>query len=345
MPAYEINPLRDPRWQELVENHSQASVFHDTSWLKSLQDAYGYEPVVISTCPPPDPLTNGLVFCRVKSWLTGWRCVSLPFSDHCDPLLEGREQWDELLLYMREMVDGAKWKYIELRPTELQPTQGSYYSRDTHYYLHRLNLQKSNQELFRSFHKDCVQRKIRRAERESLSYDEGNSEELLNKFYHLLVKTRKRHALPPQPLVWFQSLLANFGNRIKIRVASKGDMPVASILTLTHKQSMIYKYGCSDAEFNKFGGMAFLFWKAIEEATGLGLKDLDLGRTEMSNTGLITFKEHWGATRQSIDYWRYPYSPTPVKTPLKEKALRKIFALSTEYPLTMAGKLFYRHIG
>ena len=38
------------------------------------------------------------------------------------------------------------------------------------YYLHSLDLRLTEQ-LFRNFHKDCVQRKIHRAEREKLKYE------------------------------------------------------------------------------------------------------------------------------------------------------------------------------
>ncbi len=43
---------------------------------------------VLTTCAPDAPLTDGVVFCEVDSWLTGRRLVSLPFSDHCEPLLQ-----------------------------------------------------------------------------------------------------------------------------------------------------------------------------------------------------------------------------------------------------------------
>ncbi len=66
--VYEINPLSDPRWDALIERHPRASVFHSTNWLRSLQRTYGYDPVAVTTCGPTAVLTNGLVFCRVKSW-------------------------------------------------------------------------------------------------------------------------------------------------------------------------------------------------------------------------------------------------------------------------------------
>ena len=42
-----------------------------------------------------------------------------------------------------------------------------------------LDLRPGPEALFRNFHKDCIQRKIRRAAREALTYEEGRSDELL----------------------------------------------------------------------------------------------------------------------------------------------------------------------
>jgi hypothetical protein len=345
MPIYEINPVQDPRWNALVESHPLASVFHRASWLQSLHRAYGYEPMAISTCSPSLPLTNALLFCRVKSWLTGRRYVSLPFSDHCDPLVDGAQPINDLLQHMKNMVDGTGWKYVEIRPTELAPTNETSYGRSNSYYLHRLDLRRTKQDLFRSFHKDCVQRKIKRAEKESLFYEEGNSDVLLRKFYWLLVKSRRRQNLPPQPLLWFRCLISSFGKSLKIRLASKDGEPVASILTLAHRQVMTYKYGCADCRFNRFGGMALLFWRTIEEATEKGLEELDMGRSDTDNPGLVAFKEHWGAKRYLLNYWRYPFESAQVESRIKVRMVRKMFSVSPTWPLTAAGRLLYRHIG
>jgi hypothetical protein len=107
--VFVLDPLRDTRWLELIKKHPASSVFHSTEWLSALYLAYGYEPVVYTTCDPAVELTSGVVFCKVKSWLTGRRLVSLPFSDHCDPLVESSAEFDDLLLRVRESVDGGKW--------------------------------------------------------------------------------------------------------------------------------------------------------------------------------------------------------------------------------------------
>ena len=344
--VYEIDPLCDPRWAALVESHPRSSVFHSASWLRALHTVYGYEPVAISTCPPRASLTNGLVLCRVKSWLTGRRFVSLPFSDHCEALIDDPGELDAMLLHVKRDLVQKKWQYIEIRPVSHRPSSRTGLGESLTYQFHRLDLRKSAQELFHGFHKDCVQRKIRRAEREGLKYEEGNSEALLQKFYRLLVTTRRRQNLPPQPLAWFRGLITAFGDDLKIRVASKGNLPVASILTLSNKKSVVYKYGGSIASLNKLGGMAFLFWKTIQEAKDKGLEELDMGRSDTDNLGLIAFKEHWGATGATLSYWRYPAPGPQLPQSAWQKSIARGFAqVAPDFVLETVGTLLYKHIG
>ena len=86
--VHRLNPLEDGRWDRFVQKHPRSSVFHTSAWLEALRRSYGYHPVVIATSAPGQELEDGMVFCRVDSWLTGRRLVSLPFSDHCEPLVD-----------------------------------------------------------------------------------------------------------------------------------------------------------------------------------------------------------------------------------------------------------------
>jgi hypothetical protein len=343
--VYEIDPLCDPRWATLVESHGRASVFHSVNWLKALRAMYDYEPVAITTCAPGVPLTNGLVFCRINSWLTGRRFVSLPFSDHCNPLTDSSDELDEMLWHMQQYVDNGACKYVEIRPSFYEQSSRSRLDNGLTYYFHSLDLCKSTEELFHNFHKDCVQRKIKRAERENVKYEEGRSELLLQKFYNLLVMTRRRQYLPPQPLSWFRGLIAAFGDNLKIRLASQNDLPVASILTLSHKKTMVYKYGCSDARFNRLGGTPLLFWKTIQEAADNGFKELDMGRSDTDNLGLIAFKEHWGATGVPLRYWIYPHELVTSPSSWQKRLARQLVPVTPDSGLKAVGKLFYKHIG
>lgn len=341
---FELDPLLDARWKAFVDSRADASIFHRPEWLRALKSCYGYQPRALSSTPPSEPLTNGFVYCEVRSAFTGKRIVSLPFSDHCDPLIDEEQEFHPILANLMQRMDREQWKYLEIRPIGFAPRSLAF-ATPAKYYLHRLDLQGSDEALFHAFDKDSVQRRIRRAEREPLQYEEGSSEELLKSFYQLLIMTRRRHGVPPQPLKWFQTLISCIGPNLKIRLARKSGMPVASILTIADRKRMVYKYGCSDPRFNNLGGTPLLFWRAIQEAKANGLEEFDFGRSDISNVGLVKFKENWGAQRLVLNYWRYPALTAGVGPEHAIKHVRRLISILPDTPLVWLGRFLYPHIG
>jgi CelD/BcsL family acetyltransferase involved in cellulose biosynthesis len=345
--AHLVDPISDPRWTELIERDNRATIFHSPGWLMALRQTYGYEPVVLTTSLTSQPLANGVVFCRIKSWLTGSRLVSLPFSDHCEPLVgPGEDPGDFANLAASDRCASGPLKYVELRPVDQAPSvksgKAGFRESET-FWLHRLDLSPTPGEIFHHFHIDCVRRKIRRAEREHVVCDEGNNPELLESFYRLLLRTRRRHQLPPQPKAWFRNLAKFLGDRIEIRVASKDGQPIASILTFSYKNKLMYKYGCSDERYHKFGGTQLLLWRAIQAAKEKNYSEFDLGRCELENAGLRIFKDRWGASGSKLTYWRS--QPGESSVDREHQIARRVFRLCPPSLLQAAGRSFYRHIG
>ena len=343
--VYEIDPLRDPRWADFVQTHPHASVFHSRSWLRALRDAYGYAPSVLCTSPIGEQITDAVVFCRIRSCLTGSRIVSLPFSDHCEPLVTTPVHLDAILQQLQAEVQADRWNYLELRPTGQTPGMTLGLNPSSTYFWHSIDLSKTRETLFKSFHKDCVQRRIRRAERESLEYEVGNSEALLQKFFLLFVMTRRRHYLPPQPYAWFRHLSRSFGDQLQVRLISYRGRPISSILTLKHGQTLTYKYGCSDIKFNYLGGMPLLFWRTIEEVQNEGFTRFDLGRSNVDNSGLVRFKENWGAQRMVLKYLTTS-GANPVELSSLGRFVRRVVCpIAPNWSLVTLGKFLYGHLG
>jgi len=351
MTVHQIDPLRDPRWAGLVESHPAATVFHSAGWLEALRRTYDYEPIVLTTSDDGETLENGLVLCKVASWLTGNRLVSLPFSDHCQPLADDPAVLEVLLKTLDAQVENKLFKYAELRPlTAFDPAieAAARVSMDNSFCMHMLDLRPPEDALLKNFHKNHIQRKIARAIKEELKIETGQSAKLLEDFFRLMIITRRRHGVPPQPIAWFRNLIECLGEQAAIRVAYKGGIPVAAIFTLTHKKTMVYKYGCSDGAFNAMGGTPYLFWQAMREAKNQGLEEFDFGRSEIENEGLVNFKDHWGSTRTNLRYYRYPFSVSsnaPRGKGWKMKIAEQVCGRLPDSALALAGKMLYRHVG
>jgi len=172
---------------------------------------------------------------------------------HCEPLVEKIEQLRALCAHLETLRRTQGWKYAEMRTSRAFLGVAESFRECTVYQWHRLDLRSSLDALYKGFHKDCIRRRIRHAEGQGLRYEEGGNESLVRSFYDLIVLMRLRKYLPPQPFEWFHNLIACMGKDVCIRVAFKGDRPVAGILTMNHGKTMYYKYGGSDARFNHLG--------------------------------------------------------------------------------------------
>ena len=350
--VYRIQPLQDPRWGAFLARHTRASVFHTVAWLEALQRTYRYEPVAYTTSPPDGALQNALLFCLVDSWLTGRRLVSLPFSDHCEPLLDGHIEGSVFLSALEPDIRRNNVHYIEIRPKdEAVAGNTSLFQSNRVYWLHHLDLTPDLDTIFSSFHKGSIQRKIRRAEREGLIRQHGRSELLLDAFCRLNLLTRRRHHVPPQPRKWFENLIDCFGQALSIHVAFKDTKPLAAILMIRYKDTVVYKYGASDGQYHNLGGMHLLFWGAIQEAKNTHAKVFDFGRSDPDAHGLVTFKDRWGSRRSTLTYSRFTASAESEGSFLSHThALRLTSAgraldILPDGAFQLVGSLLYKHIG
>lgn len=346
MKVFEINPLSDPRWDGFVASHARASVFHTRGWIEALRRTYAYTSVAYTTSPPGEQLKNAILFCRVESWLTGRRLVSLPFSDHCEPLVDRFEDLKLFEMAFDRQVCDERMRYVEIRPRSSFSGLGEFFHSHESFCFHELDLSPGVDQLFRNFHKDSTQRRIRKAEREGLYVEQGRSDSLRDQFYDLLLLTRRRHGLPPQPKAWFANLIECLGEHLTIRVASKDGHPAAAILTLGFGKTMTYKYGCSDPQYNNLGATQLLFWRTIQESCGSGMEHFDLGRSDSDNPGLVTFKDRWGAERLTLTYLRHPLQRESGRgRGWGSQMVRFFCAHAPDSVLSGAGTLFYRHVG
>ncbi len=80
-----VNPTSDKRWEILI-SQKKSSIFHTPEWMSVIAETYNLEPcaaIVVDT--DGNPLA-GISYFVINS-IRGSKVVSMPFSDHCDPIV------------------------------------------------------------------------------------------------------------------------------------------------------------------------------------------------------------------------------------------------------------------
>lgn len=344
MPIEIVNPLSFRRWDDLVLETPGHSFFHLSGWARVLHESYGYRPAYFSIVDG-GRLSALVPLMDVRSFLTGHRGVSLPFTDYCDPVFADDGCRRAVLESMSEYGRKCGWKFIEFRG-------GDYFTGDVtcyrYYHGHVLRLSGGAEQLLAGM-RDSTRRNVLKAQRLGVRSEISTSLESVGEFYRLNCLTRKRHGLPPQPFRFFEKLHEHILSRDMgmIVLASHGGRYVAGAVFFHSGDGAIYKFGASDLDYQELRANNLVMWEAIRFYAGKSFKTLCMGRTEHDATGLRQFKTGWGAEEGIIRYFRYD----PVRgsfrgdcSPVRERYYGVFHGLPVPL-LKLAGNLLYRHMG
>ena len=295
------------RWDEFATSHPDGTPFHLSGWLKTISQTYAIDPLLFVSEDGTGAIAALAPFFRLKRFPSGYRLVSLPFSDYCFPLGLGKAYIQQVLLDILEKPD-LKDNYIEIRGSLEDPP--GFVAR--HYYKrHVLRLRPDPQEVLKGVDKRTIQYNIRKARREGVEILEDNSPKGIEEFYRLHLLTRKKHGVPHQPIEFFQALARNMVDKGQafVLLAVHKSSAIAAGLFLKHKKTVYYKYNVSDpTSLIRIVPNHLLTWTAIERACLDGFETLDFGRTAPDNSGLMRYKQMWGADVQELPYFYHPAS-------------------------------------
>jgi hypothetical protein len=338
-----VNPLEIPDWDDQLARLPAATFFHCAAWARVLNGTYGYNPIYLTT-KGNEGMNSLLPLMEVKSWLTGSRGVSLPFSDDCEPL--GVEPDSTGRLFQRALDHAKKrnWKYLECRGGRASlgdiPASNSYFN-------HRLPLQTDEAALFAQFD-GAVRRAVRKAEKQEVVVEFFKSPEAMRTFYDLFCKTRQRHGIPPQPFAFFENIQRHViaQNQGWVVLARQGQQTVAGAIFFSFGKTALYKFGASDETFQHLRANNVVMWEAIRRYAREGFTLFDFGRTSLQNEGLRRYKLSWGTQERKIDYVSFNLRTGHFIKYVNKSAtlLLPLYKLTPLFVSRLIGLLLYKHI-
>ncbi|MCJ7552478.1 MAG: peptidoglycan bridge formation glycyltransferase FemA/FemB family protein, partial [Ignavibacteriaceae bacterium] len=247
----------------MILEHKDYSFFHCREWAKVLINSYKYTPQYFLAYQGGE-LCGIVPLMLIRSWMTGKRAVSLPFSDFCGPLFKPNFQPDEMIQTILEICKKEKMNSVEFRTSNVKfPFNSQEFRTDLR---HILKLNKNEPDLLKSFSEN-TKRNIKKAIKKNVKVFVKNEEAGLNIFYNMFCATRQKHGLPPQPFIFFKNIYEHiikkgYGD---IVLAEHNNNIIAGAVYFKFDDRILYKFGASYPKFNELRGNNAVMWFAIQK--------------------------------------------------------------------------------
>jgi len=365
-----LDELGKEKWDLFVSNHRHSSIFHTSAWHRTIETSYQYETKYHVVQNPDGTIRSAIPSMTVRNLFLGKRTVCFPYSDHCDPLLGDPSDFERLT---KSVINTAPNGNVEFRFYKVnrdvpglnkdesyvnyvlplrEPVDENFFILSSSFFLPE-SINHLYNNLHNNLHPSCIQRQIRKAQKNGVTVREGKSISDLKQFCNLHLLTRKRHGIPSQSFRFFKNLRSEFGNAFRLFIAEYEEKPVAAMILLDHilsssfflLSSSFYKYGASNQAGLRLGANPLLFWHAIKSAAESGLSELDLGRTSKWEKNLAVFKQRLGSVRKPFAYFASTKSISSLQQSKADSMYSKINSFFPASFNQISGALLYRFLG
>lgn len=342
-------------WNSFVEQHLYSTPYHLWEFGEVLTSTYGYEKHYLIA--KSDSTVLGIFpLILIKSRIFGNKLLSLPFCEHGGPLINLSFNNPEVIifgLFSKVLTLNLKnLDYIEVRNPHLlgrlqEKVGGFGFCSSNRYVTFRINLTNDIEDLWRSLDKK-TRNSIRKAIKNGINIYEVDTEDELEKYFSLYLKTQKRHGSPPHSFKLFKNLVKLMKKNVKILLAERCARPIAGIIVFHNRRGIFWWNGVSDPKFRSLNGTDLLLWEVIQWGNENGYTYLDLGRTRRGS-GVYRFKKGWGGTEITLKDYTYSINgivkgtPDPLED--KYRLLTKAWSLLPIFVAKSIGPRIIRQIG
>lgn len=339
---------QDSMLRAFLQGDEKATVYHTPEWRDTIVSTYGYEPFYLGYLDD-GRIRAVLPLMLVRSWLTGTRLVSLPFSNICGPTGDERF-FDALLAKALEIYSESGAKAVEIRTqADLATIEDERFSNVSYFITSIMDLDPDPESLWTRIKDGSVRTEVRQAIKKGVEFRLGKDPNDLRVFYDLFAGNRLKHGVPVTRFEFFENLWNNLGSDMRVLfLAYYKGQPAAAVLALGYNKVIAEAYLGADAKFLSYRVNQMVIWKGIEWACRNGYEKWDFLRTPKTNKGLKFFKAKWGVTEIDLNYLYYPEvagTASTVEESTKYKLVTSVLKRSPAFVGRMLGRLLYKHLG
>ena len=298
------------KWDRYVNEHPDATVYHLSAWAAILKSSYRFEPLYLAVEGSRGEITGILPLTHRRGPLTGARANSLPVIRWAGPIGRSIEEERGLLDAACDFVRSGKASRLHVSSKKegydcILPDLGTQPSWPAWF----VELPHEPDDFWERFtgRSKSLRRNVRKAQKSGVLVREASSGTDLRRFYHLYLKTMRKHREPPRTLRQLavsQRLLGPPGV-FKLFVAEQEGRMIGGAVFHFFRDTVDLLYNASDDGYLDVRPNHAIYWEVIRQATLRGLRFLDFGAAR-PGTSLAEFKRRWSAEPVPRFHYTYP---------------------------------------
>ena len=306
--------------------HPDATPFHYPRWIEAVARGCGQTAHMLIAGNP----IRGLVPLNIiHSPLFGRALVSSGFAVGGGILAADDATSSALANAVWAIAQRWSCRTVDLRGGYLP--EGWHHDRETYYGFVRPLAADDDAELLAIPRKQRAE--VRKALGNDLTIDIGDRAA----HYAVYAESVRNLGTPVFPRSLFAAVLDAFGNDADIMTVRKDGIPLASVISLYHRGTVLPYWGGGTAGARTWRANDMMYFALMRHARERGCTRFDFGRSK-GGTGAAAFKRNWGFEAHPLAYATRSMGKPRMINPLDPRYSRKV-ALWQKLPLPIANRL------
>lgn len=293
---YKIHLLEDharSRWDDFVEECSDATFFHKSGWQHVIEKAFGHR-TYFFYAEKNGSIEGVLPLGHISSRIFGNSLISIPFCVYGGVAATNNEARAALEQAAEKLAVELNVDYLELR--NVKQTKPGWHEKEL-YVTFRKKIDEDP-----DVNMKAIPRKQRAMVRKGIKaglYSEIDEE--VDRFFDIFAISVRNHGTPVFSKHYFKLLKEVFGDECEIRTVMKDGSAVSGVMSFYFRDEVLPYYGAGIPEARRLKGFDFMYWDLMKTASERGVRMFDYGRSKLG-TGSYSFKKNWGFEPAPLHY-------------------------------------------
>jgi FemAB-related protein (PEP-CTERM system-associated) len=290
------DPAECARIDSYVREHPESEPFHRPQWSQAVEQGCGQRSHYLVVERPGGGLAGCLPLTDVRSALFGRALVSAGFGTGGGVLADDDKAAGALLLAAEALADRLRCPTLELRGG---PIPDGYSLCDDVYAGFAMPLPKGEEAIMKAIKRR--HRGVKRGRALGLEARFGRGARDRSDFFRVYGESMRNLGSPVFPPRLFEAVLDRFGEDCDILTVYRGGSPVAGLLNIYFKGTILPYWGGGTASARDCFANELMYFEAMCHASERGYTRFDFGRSKVGS-GNHAFKANWGIEPKPLRY-------------------------------------------